>query len=325
MKLRLFAAVAAAALALAGCGQVEDPSTGAQPAGGAAQPATVQTMFGAVTVPANPRKVVALGWSDAETALALGVQPIAASDWLAFGGEGVGPWAAGKYTTAPQILPTLELDYAAIAQLQPDVILNTRSDNSEDKYKELSKIAPTVSAPSGVVAYGTTWRQQMELVSQALGKADEGKKLISEVDAAFDKAKADHPVLNGKQVAVGAYYSDKYSAYVRGDSRVDFLESLGMKNKPEVQALATGSFSVDLSREQIELLSSDLTVLFPIGSDATPLKNDPILGSIPSAKAGHLLILEDKTLINAFSSGSTLGTLYAIDKATPMFAQQLGS
>jgi iron complex transport system substrate-binding protein len=39
---------------------------------------------------------VALGWSDAETALALGVQPVGASDWLAFGGEGVGPWAEGR-------------------------------------------------------------------------------------------------------------------------------------------------------------------------------------------------------------------------------------
>jgi iron complex transport system substrate-binding protein len=34
--------------------------------------------------------------------LALGVQPVGASDWLAFGGEGVGPWATGRYTKAPE-------------------------------------------------------------------------------------------------------------------------------------------------------------------------------------------------------------------------------
>ena len=319
--IRRFAAVlAATALALAGCGQVEESGDS-----GAATGATVQTRFGPVTVPANPIKVVALGWSDAETALALGVQPIAASDWLAFGGEGVGPWAAGKYTTAPKLLPTLELDYPAISQLQPDLILNTRSDNSEEKYRELSKIAPTVSSPADVVSYGTTWRQQMELVSQALGKTEEGNRLIAEVDNAFAKAKADHPGLTGKTAAIGAYFSDKYSAYVRGDSRVDFVESFGMTNKPEIQALAKQSFSVDLSREQIELLSADLTVVFPLGSDGTALRNDQILNQIPSAKAGHLLILDDKTLVNAFSSGSTLGTLYAIEKATPLFATSLGA
>lgn len=318
---RIAAVLAAAGLALAGCGQVEEPGDNTTAQAGP----TVQTRFGPVTVPVNPTKVIALGWSDAETALTLGVQPIAASDWLAFGGEGVGPWAAGRYTTPPKILPTLELDYPTIAQLQPDLILNTRSDNSEEKYRELSKIAPTVSSPAGVVAYGTTWRQQMDLVSQALGKVEEDKRLTTEVDNAFTKAKTDHPTLTGKTVAVGAHYSDKYSAYVRGDSRVDFLESLGLTNKPEVQALAGESFAVDLSREQIELLSADLTVVFPIGTDGTPLRNDQVLNQIPSAKAGHLVILDDKTLVNAFSSGSTLGTLYAIDKATPLFTTALGT
>ncbi|WP_424189059.1 iron-siderophore ABC transporter substrate-binding protein [Actinokineospora sp. G85] len=311
------AVVAAAALVLAGCGQVEDNSSPAAPGA-----RTVETMFGPVEVPATPAKVVALGWSDAETALALGVRPIAASDWLGFGGEGVGPWAAGRYTTAPRILPTLELDYAAISTLAPDLILNTRSDNSEEKFKELSKIAPTVSAPKDVVAYGTSWRQQTELVAQALGKVDEGAKLIAEVDDAFAKAK--DPAFEGKSVAVGAHYSDKYSAYLRGDSRVDFMESLGFKNKPEVQALANGSFSADLSREQIELLSADLTVLFPIGSDGAVLREDAILNQIPSAKAGHLLVLDDPNISNAFSSGSTLGTKYAIDKTVPMFKTALG-
>jgi ABC-type Fe3+-hydroxamate transport system substrate-binding protein len=64
--------------------------------------------------------VVALGWSDAETALALGVQPVGASDWLGFGGEGVGPWAAGRYDEAPQIIDTLEPSLEAIAALKPD-------------------------------------------------------------------------------------------------------------------------------------------------------------------------------------------------------------
>ncbi|MGE3285529.1 MAG: ABC transporter substrate-binding protein [Pseudonocardia sp.] len=229
---RLLATLAAlcAVVLVAGCGQVQDEP--------AADGATIETMFGPVTVPANPGRVVALGWSDAEAALALGVQPVGVSDWLGFGGAGVGPWAADLFTTTPTILGTLELSYEQISSLDPDLILNTRSDNSRQKHDELSKIAPTVSVPSGVVAYGTTWRQQMEMVSAALGKPDEGAKLIAEVDAAFAGAAAANPQFAGKTVVVGAYFGDRYGAYVRGDSRVDFMESLGFVNKPEIQEQA---------------------------------------------------------------------------------------
>ncbi|OZM72070.1 iron ABC transporter substrate-binding protein [Amycolatopsis antarctica] len=314
-RITAFAAVALSVVTLAACGQVEEESA---PAG-----ATIDTMFGSVTAPEQPKRVIALGWSDAEAALALGVQPIAASDWLAFGGEGVGPWAAGRYTTPPQILGTTELSYEQISGLNPDLILNTRSDASKEKNDELSKIAPTIGPPEGVVSYGTTWRQQMEMVSSALGKPDEGARLIGEVDAKIAGTKAANPQFAGKTVGVGAYYADKYGGYVRGDSRVDLMESLGFVNKPEIQALSNGNFYADLSREQIELLSADLTVVFPIGGDPAALRSDQVLNQIPSAKAGNLLLLEDETLLSAFSSASTLGTLWAIDNATPLFAKTL--
>lgn len=309
----LIAPVLAVALLVTACGQVEETE---RPRG-----ATVKTMFGDVTVPANPKRVVALGWSDAETALALGVRPVGASDWLAFGGEGGGPWAAGRYDEAPELLGTQELDYEQIFELKPDVILYTRSDNSEEKFEELSKIAPTVAPPPGVVRYGTTWRQQLELVATALGKEAEGDRLVEQVEDSFADVQERHPEFAGRSVAVGAYFNDKYGAYVRGDARADFMESIGFTIKPEIQELASGSFYVDLSREQVELLDADLTVVFPIGSDASAIKADRVLNQLPSAKAGHMVVLDDLNMINAFSSGSVLGTLYAIEHTVPLFAE----
>ncbi|MEV1291591.1 iron-siderophore ABC transporter substrate-binding protein [Pseudonocardia sp. NPDC049635] len=309
------AALLAGLLVLAGCGQVEEEQ--------AAEGATIETMFGPVTVPADPQRVVALGWSDAEAALALGVQPVGVSDWIPFGGNGVGPWADDLVTEPPTILGTLELSYEQISSLEPDLILNTRSDNSREKHDELSKIAPTVSPPPGVVAYGTTWVQQTEMVAAALGKQEEGARQIAEVEQAFADARAAHPEFEGKTVAVGAYFSDQYGGYVRGDARVDFMESLGFVNKPEIQAQAGDTFFIELAREQIEQLSADLTVMFPIGGDATPLREDPVLNQIPSARAGNLLILDDEGVVQAFSAGSVLSTRYAIDNAVPIFADAL--
>jgi len=305
---------------LAACGGTSTPeSAGPSSGAGSAFPVTVDTAFGQVTVEKAPTRVVALGWSDAETALALGVQPIGASDWLAFGGEGVGPWAKGLYEKAPTILGTQELSFEAVAALQPDLILNTRSNLDQKTNETLSKIAPTIAAPKDVIPYGTTWRQQTELVAKALGKPDKGKELIANVEKEFKDA----ATFGGKTAVVGAFFGGKYGAYVPGDGRVDFMKELGFDTKKDVDSLAKGSFYVDISTEQLGLLDADLTVLFPIGSDAGALKADPVLNGIPSAKAGHLVILEDKALSDAFSSGSTLGVSYAIKNAVPLFTAAL--
>src|SRR5688500_13343978 len=110
LALRSAALLAAAAL-VTSCGsdpaaEPADAGAGGATSGGAFS-VTVSTAFGDVTVEEEPARVVALGWSDAETALALDVQPVGASDWLGFGGEGVGPWAAGRYDQAPEIIETL--------------------------------------------------------------------------------------------------------------------------------------------------------------------------------------------------------------------------
>ncbi|PSL55559.1 iron complex transport system substrate-binding protein [Saccharothrix carnea] len=299
--------VVLSALLLAACGG------GGGEAGPSSSGVTVDTRFGPVAIERPPTRVVALGWSDAEAALALGVQPVGASDWLAFGGKGVGPWAEGLYRQAPTLLGTTEIDYEAVAALQPDLILNTRSDNDPEKHETLSKIAPTIGAPKDVIPYGTSWRQQVELVAKALGKVPEGEKIIADLDAKF----AANRKFEGRTTVVGAYFDGKFGAYVSGDSRADFMEAVGFTLREDVEALAAGTFYVDISAERLDLLDADLPVLFPIGGDAAPLKGNPL---VPE----KALILEDKTLVNAFSSGSSLGLAHALDHAVPLFTAALG-
>ncbi|MGP9760380.1 hypothetical protein [Corynebacterium sp. AOP12-C2-36] len=82
-------AAASVALALTACSDNDSASDGEDAASGADSsavetagtfPQTVSTKFGDITVDEQPTRVVALGWGDAETALALGVQPVGASD-----------------------------------------------------------------------------------------------------------------------------------------------------------------------------------------------------------------------------------------------------
>jgi ABC-type Fe3+-hydroxamate transport system substrate-binding protein len=325
--LRAAALCAVAALVTAGCGGGDDDGGTSATDGGSSSgafPVTVSTAFGDVTVEEEPTRVVALGWSDAETALALGVQPVGATDWLGAGDEtGLGPWVTDTYDEAPEIIETLEPSYEAIAALEPDLILDTRSDGTEDRYELLSAIAPTIGQPEGVGPYQTTWQQQLELVGQALGKTAEADELAQQVEDAFAAAAEEHPEFDGTEVAVGAYTSEGFGAYVSGDARVQFMEQLGFVNKEEIEAQATENFFVPVSDEQLSLLDAELTVVFPIFVDAAEITANPLWGTLASVQEGRAVILEDLTTLSAFSSASAPGLLYAIDETVPLFAEAL--
>ncbi|MGY2001356.1 iron-siderophore ABC transporter substrate-binding protein [Blastococcus sp. SYSU DS1024] len=329
--LRGAAALAATALVVTGCGSGDEPATSdggttGNTTGNASStfPVTVETAFGEVTVEEAPERVVALGWSDAETALALGVEPVGATDWLAVGGDdGLGDWVEQGYEEPPVLIGTLEPSYEQIAALQPDLILDTRSSGEQERYDLLSDIAPTIGQPEGVGPYQTTWQQQLEMIGQALGKREEADELAAEVEAAFEQAREEHPEFEGTEVAVGAYTADGWGAYVSGDSRVRFMEQLGFENKAEIEALATENFYVPIGEEQLNLLDAELTVVFPIFVEASEFTSNPLWQALPAVQEGRAVVLDDLTVLNAFSSASAPGLLYAIEQTVPMFADAL--
>lgn len=276
----------------------------------------LDTKFGEVTINEMPKRVVALGWGDAETALSLGIQPVGASDWLAFGGNGVGPWLKDAYTTAPTILGTMELDYEKIAALQPDLILDVKSSGDETRYKRLSEIATTVGVPANGDNYLTSTDDQVRIIAKALGKEQEGEALLKQVDDAFKKAASENTEFNGKTAVVAAYSSDGFGAYVKGDARIDFMTRLGFKLKDDVEKLAKGNFFVSVSDEQLQILDADVTVVMPIWIDPSEITNNKLYQKIPSVVAGRSLILDTDTA-NAFSTGTVPALLWTIDHLTP--------
>jgi iron complex transport system substrate-binding protein len=321
------AALAVAALSLTACASGDTGSSGDSTDSGsssAAFPVTVSTDFGDVTVEKKPTRIVALGWGDAETALALGVQPVGASDWLAFGGEGVGPWAEGLYDEAPEIIGTLEPSFEAIAALKPDLILDTKSSGDKDRYEKLSSIATTIGVPEGKGSYLTSMDEQMELVSTALGLTEKGDALLADVDTSYDEAAAAHPEWKGKTIAAATKTSEGWGAYIEGSERVAFLERLGFAQSPAIADLPanSGGFSVDISSEQLDLLDADLIVAFPIFIPTEELTGDPLFQAVPAVAAGRSVVI-DGDLSAAYSLGSTLAVEYAIENLVPQIASAL--
>ncbi|MER7974437.1 iron-siderophore ABC transporter substrate-binding protein [Streptomyces sp. NPDC096080] len=309
------------------CGSSADdsaPASSASPADAGAFPAKVATKFGTVTVSSRPQRVVALGWGDAETALALGVQPVGQSDWLAFGGDGTGPWAKGRYDKSPQKIGTLEPEFEKIAALKPDLILDVKSSGDRTRYDTLSKIAPTIGVPKGSDQYKISWQKQTTMVSQALGLADEGRKLITTTEAKSAAAAKAHPEFKDRTVTVGSRTSSGWGAYVQGTDRVNFVQALGFRNNPKVDAKAGASFSVSVSEENLQMLDADLVVMAPIGVEAAKISSDPLFTSLPAVKAGHSVVFEgDSVISRAFATNSVLSVSYAVDHVVPLFADAL--
>lgn len=325
--LKISAAVALLALTLAGCASTpaeSEPSSSESAPTTGTFPQTVETAFGDVTVESAPQRIVALGWADAETALALGYQPVGASDWLEFGGDGVGPWAEGLYDESPEIIATLEPSYEAIAALDPDLILDVRGSGDQDRYDRLSEIAPTIGVPEGGESYLTTQEQQVEMISTALGMPEKGEELLAEIDDAYQAAADAHPEWAGKTVTAATRTSEGWGAYIEGSNRVQTLERFGFEQNPTIAEIPTnsGGFSVSISSEELDLIDADLIVAFPIYIDTTEITDDAQWKGLPAVADGRSIVI-DGDISAAYSLGSPQAALYTVENLTPLLEKAL--
>ncbi|MCH1884400.1 iron-siderophore ABC transporter substrate-binding protein [Agrococcus sp. ARC_14] len=316
---------------LAGCSaSTPDPAATEQPAQGDGPLGTVETMFGAIEVPQpedGELTVVALGWSDAEMALALGITPVAVFDWQGFGAEthGVGPWAAELFGDAEPVLIERgdeSLNYEQILGLDPDLILNTRSGNDEGEFDRLTEIAPTIYGPEGTGAYATEWTDQLTLVGEAVGKPDEAQALIADIEGQIAEAAAAHPEFEGLTTASVTKFGDAYGAYLPGDGRFDLLGQLGFVNNPPIADLEPAGFFANASAENVAAFDADTAVILPIGFTLEETQQDPLLSSLAVVQEGRAVFIDpDSELAGAWGASSVLSIPVVLDQLVPQLAE----
>lgn len=325
------------ALSMVACSSDDDSDSDSSSAAGASDnssdssstsedafPTTVSTKFGDVEIKEEPKKVVALGWGDAETAMALGVQPVAQSDWLNLGDEGLGPWVDKGYDKAPEKISTSEPEYEKIAELEPDIILDTKAKGDQERYDKLSEIAPTVGVPDEAAdSFLTGPDDQVKMIAQALGKTDEGDKIVQDRQDRADKIKSDHPEWEGKTLsAVGA--SKTWGVFLPGSVRVDPLMQLGFKLNDKIAAAEPGAngFSVSLTDETLGDADADLVLAYPISKTEDDIKNSGAWNRLPAVENGHAEILP-KEVAQAFSMGTPQAYDFAMDKMVPIIEEHV--
>lgn len=322
-RLRATAAAAMiAALALSGC--AADAGSGDDSGGASADgafPVTLEHAFGETTIDQAPTNVVTWGWGSTEAAIALGVVPVAIP-FQSYGGddEGVLPWVSEELDSLGVDTPVVLTDdgeappYEEIAAAEPDVILAPYSGVTEEQYELLSEIAPTVAYTGE--AWTTPWKEVVTTVGTALGKSDEAKTVLADIDTVLADAAASHPELEGKTVAAVWDVSGTFYVYKAADSRVAFLFDLGLVNAPAVDDLSNGdsSFFYTLSYEQLDKLESDIVVNYA----DTQEEQDAFLATsyaqaIPAVKAGAVAQVVGPDLIASVSPPTALSLTWGLD------------
>ncbi|MCZ8519723.1 MULTISPECIES: iron-siderophore ABC transporter substrate-binding protein [Paenibacillus] len=287
-------------------------------------PIVIKHAFGETKIPSKPERVVTIQWANHDVALALGVVPVgfSAANYGVQDGSGLLPWTAQKLkelgVDKPHIFQDTDgLDFEAISDANPDVILAAYSGITQEDYDILSKIAPVVAYQTK--PWVTTWREQVLLNATGMGMKAEGEQLIKRTENLIKEKASKYPDMQGKKV-VWANFSakdmSKINVYTPADPRGAFLQELGMVYPERVtkQITDAASYSFNLSAENADILG-DADILIGYGDESLyqAVKADPLLGKIPAVQRGSVVFIGNGTPMAASGNPNPLSIAYTID------------
>ncbi|MEU6291456.1 iron-siderophore ABC transporter substrate-binding protein [Streptomyces sp. NPDC046988] len=333
---RLAAALSAAALGvglLAGCGSDSDDSSDSaggdkSTAGAGAFPVTVEHAFGTTKVAKAPERVVTVGYTDDQTVLAFGIKPVGMVDQYP-NPEGQSPdintqwpWVKEKWGDAkPEVIMKngdTGPNFEKIAALRPDLIIAVYSEVDQAAYDKLSRIAPTVGRTKAEKEpFSAPWQDNALHIAKALGKAEEGEKMVAGIQGKLDTAKKAHPEFADQTAVALSWYKDSVAPFTSTDVRGRLLTGIGFKYQTKIDEVAGGDFYTTLSPERVDLVDVDRVFVINDKADQDALKKFKLFTNLDAAKNGkvtYLLDSEGPAVGAAISQGTLLSMPYAVDE-----------
>lgn len=288
-------------------------------------PITINHALGETVIESKPERVVTIQWANHDVVLAMGSVPVgfSAANFGVQDESGLLPWTKEKLDelgeTNPNVFHDTDgLDFEAISDANPDVILAAYSGITEEEYETLSEIAPVVAYPTA--PWATTWREQVEYNALGMGMKAEGEQLIQDTENLIAEKLKEYPEIEGKKVVwvnFSAKDLSKLHIYTPVDSRVAFLGELGMTYPESVSTLITdpNSYSLSLSAENVEALF-DADIIVGYGDDELyeTIKADPLIGKIPAVERGSVAFISSDTPLVAAGTPNPLSIAYTIDE-----------
>ncbi|HUB55166.1 MAG TPA: ABC transporter substrate-binding protein [Mycobacterium sp.] len=271
--------------------------------GGGGGSVTITHAFGETTIPEPPKRVVSAGFTEQDDLLALGVVPIAVTNWFGDQPFGVWPWAQPKLGNAKPVMLNLDngIQVKQIASLKPDLIVATDAGVDEDTYQKLAAIAPTIPQSDGD-AFFEPWKDQATTIGRAVFQPDQVKSLISGVDQRFAAVADKYPQFKTKRVLLlqGRLHQDNVVATTGW--RTEFLTQMGLAVTDSIKPLAVDQQRAFIPRDQIKpvLGAADLLIwMTENDGDQAGLLANP---DVAAFKANSVFTTKDQAGAIAFAS-----------------------
>lgn len=305
MKRSAMAALAmASTLAFVGTAMAEDQF-----------PITISHALGETVIEEAPEAVATIGWGNLDVPLALGIAPVGVSKatYGATDDNGLFYWTNEAFAELgvdePNVFDDTDgLDFEAINNAEPDLILAVYSGITQEDYEQLSEIAPTV--PYTTEAWATTWQDLTIDNGKALGKEAEAQALVDELEELIAEKAGEHEKLQGLTAAycyfdtsnLGSFY-----VYMPKDPRASYLIDLGLELPQNIRELDDGSFFfMTVSSENIDVLNDlDLIVTWGENDTLEALQADPLINQVPAISRGSVAFLSNETTLIAASCTPT--------------------
>ena len=328
-----------AALVLSACGSSadsEESTDAAAPGGSGSFPVVIEHALGTTTIEEAPERVATVAWANHEVPLALGVVPVgmAAATFGDDDGNGMLPWVEERLEELDAEPPVLfdetdGIDFEAVADTEPDVILAAYSGLTQEDYDTLSEIAPVVAYPDE--AWATSWRDTIRFNSMGMGMEAEGDALVDELDAEIAEATAAHPELEGTKTMFLTHVDptdlSTVNFYTAADTRAAFFEDLGLATPAAVtEASASGKYSGSISAEQLDQFDDvELIVTYGDQELVDTLKSDPLLSQMPAVKNDAIVFLDGSGPMGTAANPTPLAISWVLDDYVAQLAEAVGN
>lgn len=281
-------------------------------------PVTIKHGLGETMIPAEPKRVVTLGWSSTDAAIALGTVPVGVPSFRSEGyDKDFVPWVEQAIAEAGAETPVAFDDTSGapiekIAALKPDLILAVYSGISADEYKLLSQIAPVVPFPT--TPWTASWQEVITVTGEALGKPAEGKALVAELEQFVRNEAARYPELAGASAVTLLDYNDALAIHSADDARAKMLALAGLTIPPKPGAAGPNEgFWYPLSYENADQIPADVLIpFFSTKAAADEFYAKPFIASIPQIRKGAYVRMDDRIANMAVISSSALSIRWAM-------------
>lgn len=277
---------------------------------------TLTHKYGVTQIEGTPQRVVSLSYIGHDLVLSLGVVPVGLRYWYGDHPFGVWPWAQDALQGAAPVVLYGDIDVEQIALLEPDLILGQWSGMTRRDYDMLSVIAPTVPPAVGQDDYGSSWQLMHERVGIALGRADEARAQIAQIEARFARVRNTHPEWQGKSASV--VWPVQVGTFASQDIRSQLMQNLGFYTPPQIDALVKGNnFYVVVPQETLEIIDTDVVAWVASPNPGHALGQIDLRPMMRSHREGREVIL-DETLTAAMSHSSPLSLNFVLDHLVPV-------